>query len=165
MGYMPNQVLLRAGICVGACASLLWPGSGIAAADPDVVGKQYWEAKNLLSQANLTPVVATVVGDRVPQDQCYVASISKVSSRDASGNATTNQVQVNLNCYARPAGATAPGLSAGDSSQPSQKIRDGYDEADKNWKQSPEGQQWCAETATEHPDWGPLKYCDLSAGQ
>ena len=156
---------VRSIVCasVAACVlSLAW-GSGVAAADADVIGKQYGEAKGLLGNEGLTAVVATMVGDRVRQDQCYVVSTSKVTSRDSSGHATTNEVQVNLSCYDRPADRTTPGFSKGNLNTDAEAIRKSHDEATKTWKQSEDGQKWCAKAAAEHPEWGLIPDCQLAA--
>lgn len=146
----------------GAAALALTLNCGIAAAEPSVIGKQYGEAKGILSQASLVPVVATVVGDRVPQDQCFVVSTSKVTARDSSGSPTTNQIQVNLSCYARPADRVTPGFSRANASPDAKAVRTAADEASRKWKQSSDGQAWCAETLAEHPDW-TIDGCDLEA--
>lgn len=153
----------RAASVAAGFVTLLALNTAVANADPDVVGKQYGEAKGLLYQANLRPVVSTIVGDRVAQDQCFVVSTSKVTARDSSGVATTNQVQVNLNCYARPADRTTPGFSKANLSPDAVAVRETGIEATKKWKQSEEGQEWCAETAAEHPEWGPLPDCSPAA--
>jgi hypothetical protein len=143
-----------------ACASLLVLSPGIAAADnPDVVGKQYAEAKGLLGKAGMTPVVATVVGDRVAQDQCYVTSTSNVTSRDSSGHPNNKTVQVNLNCYVGPADSGTPGFSKGNLAPVAVAVRAAHDEATKKWKASPEGQKWCVAAAVDHPDWVPIPDC------
>ena len=85
------------------------------------------------SEENLTPVVKTMVGDRVPQDQCFVVSISKVTSHDSSGREpNANEVQVNLSCYARPADRVTPGFSRGNSAPDAVAVRDAHDEATQN---------------------------------
>ncbi len=67
-----------AGAAAAAVASTPLIGAGVAAAGPppDVVGKPYSDAKTALSDASYTPVVATVVGDKLPQSDCYVVSTS-----------------------------------------------------------------------------------------
>ena len=60
---MNKLIALAAGAAASAaCASMSLVSTGVAAADPDVVGQAYWEAKGALSQAGMTPVVATVLG-------------------------------------------------------------------------------------------------------
>jgi hypothetical protein len=87
--------------------------SGGASADPDLIGKQYLEAKGLLGQSGLSPVVATIFRDRVSQDHCYVVS-KKITSRDSSvRTANGNEVQVNLNCYAEQSDNGTPSFFKG----------------------------------------------------
>ena len=161
---MRNRIFVAAGLAVAGCASPLFLSTGIAAADnPDVVGKKYSEAKQLLSQADLTPVVATVVGDRVSQDECFVVSTSKITSRDASGNAANNNdVRVNLSCYARPADRVTPGFSAGNLAPDAEAVREENDAETKKWLQSPDGQKYCAKQEAEHPEWGPIPDCHVA---
>ncbi len=157
---MKNRIFGRASATLAACSSLLLLTPGLALADtPDVVGKKYGEARELLSAAGMTPVVGTVVGDRVQQDQCYVVSASKRTSRDASGNPSDNKVQVHLSCYGRPANGVTPGMSKGNNAKDALAIRAAQDEETKKWKQTVVGQEWCAEAEAEHPDWAPIEGC------
>jgi hypothetical protein len=157
-----SRTVAMAGGVVAVCASLFLSSYGIAAADPDVVGKQWGEAKGLLYQANLTPVIATVVGDQVEQAYCRVMSTSRITSRDSSGRPTTNQVQVNLSCYDKPASGKGPGVSAGNLTPSAQAIRQAEIDGARKWKQSPGGQKWCQETYSAHPDWQMDPDCVLS---
>jgi beta-lactam-binding protein with PASTA domain len=65
---MTKLSVIAAGAVAVACVSVALLGSGVSAAAPDVVGMKYYDAKAKLNEANLTPVVATVVGDRLPQN-------------------------------------------------------------------------------------------------
>jgi hypothetical protein len=158
---MRNRIFVAAGAAVAACALPLLVSPGIAAADPDVVGMRYGEAKGVIFKENMKPVVATVFGDRVPQDQCFVVSTSKVTSRNSSGTAAYNPVlQVNLSCYSKTtADGKSPGFSAGNFGADVEAVRAGDVAATKKWKQSTDGQAWCAKTEKAHPDWGPLEDC------
>ena len=46
---------------------------------------KYSDARAQLRQVNLTPIVATVVGDRLPQNQRYVTSATETTFLDQSG--------------------------------------------------------------------------------
>lgn len=144
-------------ITIFACAVSL--GAGTATAVPDVVGKRYSDAKASLSAANLTPVVATVVGDRVPRDQCFVVSTSQIAFLDQSGASKHNVVQVNLSCYTKPATASNPGLSAANNAADAEAVRRTSNEETEAWQRSADGQKWCAEAQDEHPDWGHIPWC------
>jgi hypothetical protein len=101
---MQEIMAIAAGAVAAAGASMALFSTGIAAADnPDVVGKTYSDAQTAFQNANLTPVVATVVGDKLPQSDCYVASTSKPTFNDQSGASKGDMILVNLNCYPKPA--------------------------------------------------------------
>lgn len=142
-----------------ACASMALVSAGVAAADPDVVGKSYADAKGVFSAAGLTPRVATVVGDQLPQNQCFVASTSKPTFLDQAGASKGDMILVNLNCYPRQASAVNPGYSAGNHAPAVVAIRATQDEQSKEWMGTPEGQKWCHEALQEHPDWGSIPGC------
>ena len=153
-------MMMKRLVVVGITATALMAASQAASwAEPDVIGKQYAEAKGMLGKSGLTPIVSTVVGDRVPQDECFVVSTSKVTSRDSSGRATNNQVQVNLSCYGGSADGRAPGYSKGNNDASAVAVRDERDRLTKAWKASAQGQKWCAEFEAEHPEWAPIPDC------
>ncbi|WP_319454939.1 MULTISPECIES: PASTA domain-containing protein [unclassified Mycobacterium] len=141
------------------CASMAMLSLGVAAAAPDVVGKQYSDAKSDFSSANLIPHVATVVGDQVPQDRCYVVSTSQPTFLDQNGTSRGDVILVNLNCYPKPATASNPGFSAGDFSPAAKAIRATQDQQAKEWMGTPDGQEWCHEALIENPDWGSIPGC------
>lgn len=141
-----------------ACASMSLLSTGIAAADPDVVGQTYSDAKAALSDADMTPVVATVLGGKLPQDQCYVVSTSKPTFLDQGGSSKGDLIQVNLNCYP-PATTTKPGFSAGNNGPAAQAVRDTKKQQELEWKKTADGQKWCEEAQIEHPEWGPIEGC------
>lgn len=136
-------------------AAALWGGSGVASADtPDVVGKTFGDAKGIVWQSQMKPVVVTMMGDRVPQDQCYVVSTTRVSTRDARGQVESPPVLgLNLSCYKSSASGKAPGFSAGNTSPSAEAVRTADAEATRKWKQSPNGQEWCEKTYSAHPEW------------
>lgn len=151
-----------AGICAAACAISTGLGVAVASAAPapDVIGKTYGAAKGILGQAGMSAVVATVLGDRVEQDECYVTSMTTMTPLDSSGApAAYNQVQVNLNCYVGQSDKKTPGFSKGNLSPQAVAARATKEEADKEWKASPEGQAWCADFEAQHPEWAPVKNC------
>ena len=97
---------------VATAVSMASFGAGIAAAD-DYAGQTYAAATSALSAASLKGVIATRVGDTLPQDQCVVTH-----SRNApwiKGNkfkAVSDTVLLYLNCNATVASARTPGNSA-----------------------------------------------------
>lgn len=157
---MMNTIGRLVGACAAAGTLLLTVGFGSAGADPDVIGKTYGEAKGLFGQAGMTPVVATVVGDRVEQDQCYVVSMTKRTPLNSSGDAAAyNQVQVNLNCYVGQSDTRTPGFSKGNVSPEAVAARATHEESTRVWKASDQGQKWCASFEAEHPEWAPIPDC------
>ena len=65
---------------------------------------------------------------------------------------------VNLNCY-EPATSSSPGFSAGSNHKDAQAVRETHAEETRAWKQSEEGQEWCAQAEVDHPGWGPIEGC------
>ena len=65
---------------------------------------------------------------------------------------------VNLNCY-EPATSSSPGFSAGSNHKDAQAVRETHAEETRAWKQSEEGQEWCAKAEVDHPGWGPIEGC------
>ena len=88
-------------------------GQGVAGADAlsDVTGKYYGQAKDVLSKAGLTPIVATRVGDQVADDQCVIDRIQNASFLSGTGSPSKNTVYVYLNCYANVASPQQAGYS------------------------------------------------------
>ena len=142
-----------------ACASLVLLSVGVAAADPDVVGKRYSDAKGVFSAANLTPVVATTVGDKLPRDQCFVVSTSQPPFLDQAGSSKGDLILVNLSCFPRQATALNPGFSAGNLAPAAKAIRETQDQQAKEWMGTPDGQEWCHDALIEHPEWGSIPGC------
>jgi hypothetical protein len=124
-------------------------GTGIAVAD-GLVGKTYTEASAALAQSNKTPVVATVVGDQMTRDDCIV---TRSQSKHGS-----NDVLLYLNCNAEAASANSPGYSAASPEGRAAKK----EQANVEWRMTPEGQEWCESAAELWPDWVPAKGCEES---
>lgn len=105
---------MRKLIAVGAGVALTLVGHGVASADAlsDVTGKYYGQAKEVLSQAGLTPIVATRVGDQVAEDECVIDRIQHaefITGTGAPGRG--GSVYVYLNCYANVASPQQAGYS------------------------------------------------------
>ena len=146
---MLRNTAIFVGVAVGGCVWMALLSTGAAAADPapDVIGAVL-SGERSPGSAGYTTEVATVVGDRLPQDECRVVSTSKLP-----GSSTWNLIQVNLNCY--PSG----GFSAGDNMPVAEAIRDAEEQETLEWKASAGGQKWCQQTAIEHPEWVPISGC------
>jgi beta-lactam-binding protein with PASTA domain len=99
-------------IGVGAAGvAIALVGQGTAAAAPDVSGQTYAKAKETLSGAGLTPVVATRVGDRVAEDDCVVDRVQDANFVNGTGSPASKTVKVYLNCYGTTAANNKPGYS------------------------------------------------------
>lgn len=147
-------------LCVGAVGLSASVGLGVAVAAPDVIGKTYGEAKGILGQAGMSTLIATVVGDRAQQDECFVVSITQKTPLDSSGDpAAYNQVQVNLNCYVGQSDSKTPGYSKGNNSPEAVATRATSAEARKKWLASAQGQKWCVESEAANPEWAPIEGC------
>ncbi|MFZ0833708.1 MAG: PASTA domain-containing protein [Mycobacterium sp.] len=88
-------------------------GHGVAGADAmsDVTGKYYGQAKEVLSSAGLTPIVATRVGDQVGDDDCVIDRIQRADVARSAGASASSTVYVHLNCYANVASSQQAGYS------------------------------------------------------
>src|ERR1700675_1742188 len=88
-------------------------GQGVAQADAmsEVTGKYYGQAKSVLSQAGLTPIVATRVGDVATDDSCVIDRIQPANFTNVTGGAPSKTVSGYLNCYANVASPLQPGYS------------------------------------------------------
>jgi hypothetical protein len=136
-------MMLGVGAMSAGAVALSMLGAGTAAANTDVVGQTFKDAKAALSQAGLGVTVASTLGDRKDWDSCIVTSASKASFKDSSGNSTGNNVLVNLNCYAKYATPSWPGFSM--ASPEGQKIY----KADLAAKQKREAEQAAQQQAAE----------------
>jgi len=96
----------------GVMTALL--GQGTAAAAPNVSGQTYGKAKQQLSQAGLTPIVATRVGDRMDEDKCIVDRVQDANFVNGTGAPASSTVYVYLNCNGGLASTNSPGYSAQD---------------------------------------------------
>jgi hypothetical protein len=98
-----KNLVTRCTVVIGAASvSMVVFGSGMAAADT-FAGITYARASEIIGQLKSNVVVAGVVGDRLPRDECIVTR----SQRDRKNN-----VMLFLNCNATVASATASGNSA-----------------------------------------------------
>jgi hypothetical protein len=103
--------VLTAGSAVAASALMALFGTGVAAAD-GFVGQTYADASSAASDAGLSVVVASRVGDKLSQDECLVTRAQTAPFADADdGSHVSGQVQLYLNCNGGYATATNPGAS------------------------------------------------------
>jgi hypothetical protein len=143
---------LACALIVGSALSLVAPGVAHAD-DTELIGMTFSKAKTAIGHKDMEADVATVVGDRLPQDQCFVVGAQRVTTRDASGDKNETVMQVDLNCY-KSAGKKNPGFSAGDNGLSTSAVRTQEAAALKEWKQKTEsGKKWCAAQRDAHPTW------------
>jgi hypothetical protein len=142
------RIAFRGAATVGVTAAALAVfGSGIASADA-LVGKTYAQAESAIGEWGAESVVATVVGSRLPQEDCLVTSWHKDSN-------DKGKVLVSLNCNAAYASAGSAGNSA--ASPEGRAARKA--ELAAEWRGTDEGHQWCMQTLQAHPDWGQFDGC------
>lgn len=159
---MTRAVTVASTAAIGCLVGMMISSAPASADDLDVIGMKYWQARTAISQENMTPVVGTVLGDRLPQNDCVVVGLSTVTKRDSSGEATGRpEVKVNLNCY-KQADGKAPGFAAGDSGMTAEAVRTKRAEADLEWKQSEAGRKYCENRYAEHPEWAPDADCETA---
>jgi hypothetical protein len=109
-----RKLIVIGASAVGAAGvAMAFAGQGVASADAlsEVTGKYYGQAKSVLSQAGLTPVVATRVGDVATDDKCVIDRIQPANFTNGTGTAASKTVYVYLNCYANVASSVQPGYS------------------------------------------------------
>jgi hypothetical protein len=106
-----KSIVLSAGTAVAASALTALFGTGVAAAD-DYAGQTYSDASSAASDAGLSVVVASRVGDKLSQDECLVTRSQTAPFASANDGAhVDSQVQFYLNCNGGYATATNPGAS------------------------------------------------------
>ena len=110
---MRKLIVIGASAVGAAGVAMAFVGQGVARADAlsDVTGKYYGQAKSVLSQAGLTPIVATRVGDVATDDKCVIDRIQPANFTNGTGAAASKTVYVYLNCYANVASPLQPGYS------------------------------------------------------
>jgi hypothetical protein len=106
-------MVIGAGAVGAAGVAMAFVGQGVARADAlsEVTGKYYGQAKSVLSQAGITPIVATRVGDAATDDNCVIDRIQPANYTNGTGRAASKRVYVYLNCYANVASPAQPGYS------------------------------------------------------
>ena len=122
---MTKLLVLSAGAVAAAGASLFAFGTGLAAAQ-DVVGMTYADAQSELSGS--TVILGTVVGDKLPLEECFVVSTSSPTFIDQGGSPRSGEIRLNLSCYPQPATAHNPGFSAGNNQPDAQAVRDAVEQ-------------------------------------
>lgn len=110
---MRKLIVIGAGAVGAAGVAMALVGQGVASADAlsDVTGKYYGQAKEVLSGAGLTPIVATRVGDQATEDECVIDRIQNANFLNGTGSAASGTVYVYLNCYANVASPQQAGYS------------------------------------------------------
>jgi hypothetical protein len=106
-------IVMGMGAVGAAGVAMAFCGQGVAGADAmsEVTGKYYGQAKAVLAQAGLTPIVATRVGDVATDDKCVIDRIQPADFTRGTGGAASKTVYVYLNCYANVASPLQPGYS------------------------------------------------------
>jgi hypothetical protein len=106
-----KSIVLSAGTAVAASALMALFGTGVAAAD-DYAGQTYADASSAASDAGLSVVVASRVGDKLSQDECIVTGSQSAPFLHGDDFAhVEDTVQFHLNCNGGYATATNPGAS------------------------------------------------------
>jgi hypothetical protein len=138
-----RTILVGAIVAAAAVATALF-AAGPAGAVPDVVDRQYKDAKKIIQQSGGTPVIATRTGAVTDESNCLVtnawdAGYPQLNSRGRIAN--NGDVLVALNCNGELAAPGAPGNSA-----MSPVGRDAKAEAEEDARQQEE--QELAQAAT-----------------
>jgi hypothetical protein len=115
MHAVRKTIAMGVGALSVAGFALALAGQGVAYADAvsDITNKYYGDAKQTLSTAGLTPIIATRVGDQASDDKCVVDRAQNANFVNGTGTAASNTVYVYLNCYANVAAPGKAGYSHG----------------------------------------------------
>lgn len=109
---MSSRVARILGVVGAVSVSLVMVGTGVASADP-YIGKKYSDAAAQIAKRNGTPVVETVRGSELQQDDCIVTNWHKSIFLDSRGrNHRKNEYRLDLNCTNPVATPGHPGNSA-----------------------------------------------------
>ncbi|ULE35301.1 hypothetical protein [Mycobacterium sp. IDR2000157661] len=104
---------LGIGAVVSAAAAMALLGTATAAAN-DYVGQTFEDASEAMDEDGVDPIVATVVGDQLPEDDCIVTNAFDAPFLRGVGDDfeySEDEVLVSLNCAGAYATATNPGTS------------------------------------------------------
>lgn len=128
-------------------------GTAIAAAD-SYAGQTYADVSKALSGAKMKGIIASQVGDALPQDQCVVTHSEKAPWIKGDHFGPVNDTMLlYLNCDAPVASAVKPGNSlASPEGQAAKKIQDTADYINNH-------PEWC----TQNPK-DCKAFCDAHAG-
>jgi hypothetical protein len=113
-------------VCAAAAAVTLIGafGPGVAAADDLLVGQPYSQASKQISEWGASAEIETVVGARLPTDDCIVTNWHKSSFLGAGGAKRDAVILVSLNCNGGLASSASPGNSlASPEGQQEKKIQ------------------------------------------
>lgn len=109
---MKKLIVVGAG-AIGALAVSTLLGAGVASAD-DYANQSYADASSAASDAGLSVVVASRVGDQFADDECLVTRSQTAPFTSGNDGAHVDGiVQFYLNCNRGVASATTPGNSLG----------------------------------------------------
>ena len=103
-----SSIVRIAAALVAASVPLTMAGGISAATEDPLIGKTYSAASAVVAGWKGTPKIATVIGSRLPTEDCLVSSWHKSSSLDSAGNRQQNIVLINLNCSGPTASAGLP---------------------------------------------------------
>ena len=153
---MKKLVILAA--AAGAATTVF--GTGVASADGDLSRMTYAEALQNLQAKGLTAKVSARVGDRLSESDCIVTGYTRSATPDGGFNGKGQIVLVSLDCNGAVATPGNPGYSAA-----SPEGRAALQEIKKlEWLASDDGQVYCAEQESKHPDWAPIDGCHQEEG-
>ena len=107
-----RKALVRLGGIVVAITFLATLGAGTAAAADPITGKKYSDATRVISNRNGKPVVVTVNGSQLPQEDCIVTAWRQGGYLDSRGKKKRErEFYLHLNCNNQVATAGHPGNS------------------------------------------------------
>ncbi|MUL76161.1 hypothetical protein [Mycolicibacterium sp. CBMA 226] len=141
-------------IMVGALAD----AAAANATVPSMVGKTYGEAQGLLSKWKLASEITTTLGTELSRNDCIVVNQQLRPASHFGAINSPAKLLLSLDCTAVVASATHPGNSAGSPEGRAAKQA----EILAWWRtNTPEGQAWCTENQSAHPnwDWSLIKGC------
>lgn len=136
-------------------ASLALGSAGAASATPSVVGMTYDKAQEAVSKSGTSAEVSTSIGTELQQGDCIVVNQVVRPATKSGRQYVPARVLLSLNCNAVVATAGDAGNSAASPAGQAAKK----EQAAEAWRATPDGQAWCVEAQSKHPDWFPLIGC------
>lgn len=117
---------------------------------PSLVGKTYAKATEMLSSWHLAYEVTSTLGTELPRNDCTIVTQRMRPASSFGSIKTPAKLLLALDCTAPVATATEAGKSAGSPAGHAEK----QEKILEWWRaNTPEGEAWCKDNLSSHPNW------------